>query len=286
MVDRLKTIRPRPAAEGHPYFEDAAAYEEFMGVWSRAAGLVFLDWIAVPMNSRWLDVGCGTGVFTRLIVDTMSPSSVSAVDPTQAQIDHARRQAIGEAAHFQIADARALPFASNTFDAVVAALVMNFIDERSKALAEMRRVGRAGATVAAYVWDFAGQRDPGALLRTGLRSMGIDLAEVPGTADSGIDALRSLFERAGLDAIATKAMDVTLSFRDFDHLWRAQTLNCGPRAATVASLSGAERAELMDKLRASLPVGPAGSVSYSARAHAIQARVPAKGGRLKPAAPR
>jgi SAM-dependent methyltransferase len=259
---------------GHAYFEDAAAYEKFMGRWSRAAGRIFLEWLAAPRNSRWLDVGCGTGVFTGLIVETMSPSSVSAVDSTRPQIEHARRHAASQRADFQIADAQALPFPDNSFDIVVAALVINFIVNRPKALGEMRRAGRVGGIVAAYVWDFAGHRDPGSPLRSALRSIGIDLAGVPGTADSGIDALRSLFERAGLDAIETKAVDVTLSFPDFHDVWRSQTLNCGARATTVASLSRFQRAQVMDHLRASLPAGPTGAVSYSARAHAIKARVP------------
>jgi SAM-dependent methyltransferase len=262
-------------SESAVYFDDAAAYEAFMGRWSRAAGEIFLDWIAPPKNARWLDVGCGTGVFTELIVDTASPASVSAVDPSQVQIEHARRQPIEQRADFQIADAQALPFPDNAFDVVVAALVINFIPDRTKALAEMRRVGRTGGTVAGYVWDFAGERGPGSLLRTGLHAIGIELEEVPGAAHSGLDALRSLFERAGLEQIATKIIDVTLSFASFDELWRTQTLNCGPRGKTVAALSETERARLTDTVRASLPAGADGSVAYSARAHAIKARIPA-----------
>jgi ubiquinone/menaquinone biosynthesis C-methylase UbiE len=262
-------------SERSVYFDDAAAYEAFMGRWSRAAGNIFLDWIAPTKDACWLDVGCGTGVFTELIVDTASPAAVSAVDPTQVQIEHARRQPVGQRADFQIADAQALPFPDNAFDAVVSALVINFIPDRPKALAEMRRVGRAGGTVAAYVWDFADERSPGSLLRTGLHAIGIEVADLPGSADSGLDALRSLFERAGFEQIATKTIDVTMSFANFDDLWREQTLNFGPRGKIVAALSETEHARLIDKVRASLTAGPDGNVAYSARAHAIKARIPA-----------
>jgi SAM-dependent methyltransferase len=276
VIDGSQTLQERPVMSGRSvYFDDAAAYEAFMGRWSRSAGDIFLDWLAPPKDARWLDVGCGTGVFTELIVDTASPATVSAVDPTQVQIEHAHCQPVGRRADFQIADAQALPFCDNAFDVVVAALVINFIPDRPKALAEMRRVGRAGGTVAAYVWDFAGERSPGSLLRNGLRAIGIELADVPGSADSGLDALRSLFEHASFDQIATKTIDVTMSFANFDDLWREQTLNCGPSGKTVEDLSKAERARLIDKLRASLPAGAAGSVFYSARAHAIKARIPA-----------
>jgi len=257
------------------FFDDAAAYEAFMGRWSRAAGNIFLDWVAPTKDACWLDVGCGTGVFTELIVDTASPSAVSAVDPTQVQIEHARRLPVGQRADFQVADAQALPFPDDAFDVVVAALVINFIPDRRRALAEMRRVGRAGGTVAAYVWDFAGERSPGSLLRTGLRTIGIEVADLPGSADSGLDALRSLFERAGLEQIATRTIDVTMSFANFDDLWREMTPSFGPRGKTVADLSAADSARLIDRLRASLQAGPDGSVDYSVRAHAIKARIPA-----------
>jgi ubiquinone/menaquinone biosynthesis C-methylase UbiE len=275
VIDGTQTIQERSVMSGRSvYFDDAAAYEAFMGRWSRAAGSIFLDWIAPPKDACWLDLGCGTGVFTELIVDTTSPAAVSAIDPTQVQIEHARSLPIGQRADFQIGDAQALPFSDNSFDLVVAALVINFIPDRPRALAEMRRVGRAGGTVAAYVWNFAEERSPGSLLRTGLQAIGIEIADLPGSAASGLDALRSLFERAGFEQIATKIIDVAMPFANFDDLWREQTLNFGPRGKIVAALSKAERARLIDKVRASLPAGPDGSVAYSARAHAIKARIP------------
>ena len=50
-------------AQSTGYFNDGAAYEQFMGRWSRAVGVEFLDWLAPPDGARWLDVGCGTGTF-------------------------------------------------------------------------------------------------------------------------------------------------------------------------------------------------------------------------------
>jgi SAM-dependent methyltransferase len=62
-------------------FDDSAGYERFVGTWGRAAGAIFLDWLAPPAGARWLDVGCGTGLFTELIVDSRSPAMVFAIDP-------------------------------------------------------------------------------------------------------------------------------------------------------------------------------------------------------------
>jgi SAM-dependent methyltransferase len=209
-----------------------------------------------------------------LIVDTTSPAAVLAVDSTKVQIEQARRGPVGQRADFQVADAQALPFPDSAFDLVVSALVINFIPEPGKALAEMRRVGRAGSTVAGYVWDFAGERSPGSLVRNGLHAIGVEVADLPGCAYSGLHALTSLFERAGFEQIATKTIDVTIVFPNFEDMWRAQTPNFGPRGKTVTNLSGVERARLIDNVRAAVPASPDGSVAYSVRAHAIKARIP------------
>jgi hypothetical protein len=139
----------------------------------------------------------------------------------------------------------------------------------------MRRVGRAGGMVAAYVWDFAGERSPGSILRTGLQAIGIDAPKIPGTTQSTIDALQLLFESAGLENVDSRTIDVTSSFASFDDLWRAQTPSFSPATKIVAGLTEGDRARLIEKVSASLPTGRDGSVAYSARAHAIAARIPA-----------
>ncbi len=84
---------------------DSAAYEQFMGQWSRAAGSVFLDWLSPPAGAIWLDVGCGTGAFTELVLDRCSPASVHAIDPVAAQIEHARGRLARRRAEFHVAAA-------------------------------------------------------------------------------------------------------------------------------------------------------------------------------------
>ena len=108
-----------------------------------------------------------------------------------------------------------------------------------------------------------------------MRELGIDAPNVPGTAESSIDGLATLFETAGFEAIATRWFDVTIAFPSFDDFWQSQTPPFTPHSKAIAALPAAERAKLADLVQAAVPAGPDGSVAYSARSNAIKARVPA-----------
>ena len=255
-------------------FDDSAGYERLMGRWSRAVGRIFLDWVSPPQGARWLEIGCGTGVFTELALEKCSPSALSAIDPAQTQIDHAKQRSATRHADFQVADAIAIPFPNASFDVIVSALVINFISDRPRALAEMRRVARPGAMVAGYVWDFAEELSPSGLFRRGLRRFGVPVPDLPGASDSSIAALTKLFETAGFDTITTTAIEVALPYTDFDDFWQAQTSNFSPTTKAINAMSDGERAALIAALSAALPRNPDGGITYSARANAIRALVP------------
>ena len=258
---------------GHT-FDESTAYEQFMGRWSRAAGIVFLNWLAPPANARWLDVGCGTGSFTEAILAFCTPAAVAAIDPSKAQVEHACRQAVAQQASFRLADAQALPFAEATFDVIVSALVMNFIPSPQQALSEMRRVARAGGIIGSYVWDFEAERSPSWPLRAGMRQLGFHAPEVPGTSTSSHAAMRALFDEAKLKDVATITIDATLSFANFDEFWRTQTTPYSPTTKMIEAMTTTERNHLTEVIRDSLSPSPIGRIEYSARANAIKARVP------------
>jgi ubiquinone/menaquinone biosynthesis C-methylase UbiE len=138
------------------FFTDGAAYERLMGRWSRLAGAVFLDWLQVPKGGRWLDVGCGNGAFTEVVIGKAAPALVQGIDPSEAQIAYARDRTLAKSASFQVGSAEKVPFADRSFDAVVMALVITFVSDPVKAVSEMARVARPGGTVATYMWDITG----------------------------------------------------------------------------------------------------------------------------------
>ena len=196
-----------------------------------------------------------------------------AVDASKAQIELARNKPVAHRVDFRVADARALPFADDAFEVVVSALVINFIPDRPQALAEMRRVGSPRGLIAGYVWDYAADRSMSSPVRVGLRQFGVELPPIPGTEDSRLEVLSSLFAGAGLEDIATRTIDVTMSFPDFDEFWRMQTPSYNPAGKAVASLSDADRRKLMDVVRKIAPARSDGSIHLSVRANAVKAHV-------------
>jgi ubiquinone/menaquinone biosynthesis C-methylase UbiE len=254
-------------------FDDGAVYERFMGRWSRAVGAIFLDWLAPPQNARWLDVGCGTGAFTRLILDTCVPADVAGVDPASEQIDYARTLRFARPVDFRVADAQALPFPEEAFDIVASALVINFIPDRHRALTEMRRVGRRGGLVAAYVWDFAAERGPTWPLIHGMRQIGRETPRIPGSEDTNAAALTSLFEQAGFDEVSVRSIDVTMAFPSFADFWQSNVPRFTPNGKAIWSLPDCERARLSDAVRAAVPTDREGRIAYAARANAVKGHI-------------
>lgn len=255
-------------------FDDGQAYERFMGRWSRAAGETFLDWLAPPQRARWLDVGCGTGAFTDLVIRKCAPASVAGIDPAGAQIEYCRRRPIAERVDFRVADAQAMPFPRGSFDVIASALVLNFVPDVRPALHEMRRVGRSGGLVTGYVWDFAAGRAPNSCIARGLRAMGIAAPSPPGPPVSTTDCLAAAFERAGFDDVGFTSFDVGITFADFEDFWHAHTPSFSPLTRIIAGLPLADRMKLVEIVRAHVVVGPDGTTFWSARANAVSGRVP------------
>ena len=132
-------------------------YEPYVGRWSRLVAKDFLKWLELPTHLDWLDVGCGTGALTEIILQQMQPLSVKGVDPSAAFIDYAKAHIGDTRATFEVGDAQLLQADSALVDAAVSGLVLNFVPEPALAVRKMARAVRPGGVVAAYVWDYAGK---------------------------------------------------------------------------------------------------------------------------------
>ncbi|MGN6764843.1 MAG: class I SAM-dependent methyltransferase, partial [Rhizobiaceae bacterium] len=118
-------------------FDDGSAYERMMGVWSQLVGTAFLDWLAPPPDWRWADVGCGNGAFTELLMKRCAPADIQAIDPSEGQLAYARRRITTGKVKFHKGDAMELPFEDNSFDAAAMALVLFFVPDPARGVAEM-----------------------------------------------------------------------------------------------------------------------------------------------------
>ena len=250
-----------------------AGYEAYVGRWSRLVARDLLRWLAAPAGSAWLDVGCGTGTLSRVIAESAAPRSVLGVDRSHGFVAHARAHVNGARVAFEVGDARELPVADGSFDAVVSGLVLNFVPEPARMVAEMVRAGRPRGAIALYVWDYAGGMelmrrfwDAATALDPGAAALD-EAVRFPGCAPA---PLEELFSAAGLSGVATRAIDVETRFRDFDDYWSPFLAGQGPAPSYAMSLPEHRRAALREAIHASMPIAADGSISLAARAWAVR----------------
>jgi SAM-dependent methyltransferase len=251
------------------------AYEPFIGRWSRRVAPLFLDWLAVAPGGHWLDVGCGTGALSAAILAQAAPRAVSGLDRAPGFVAYARQQTPDPRARFAAADAQALPLAEASADAAVAALVLNFLPRPEQAAAGMARAVRPGGTVAAYVWDYAA----GMQLLRAFWDTATALDPAAAALDEGArfplcapGPLHAALAAAGLRQVAVRALDIPTVFRDFDDYWQPFLGGQGPAPTYVQGLGPAQQAALRERLRATLPFAPDGTLALTARAWAVRGR--------------
>jgi len=250
-----------------------AAYERYVGRWSRLVGREFLRWIEVPPGGAWLDVGCGTGALVQTIVEHAAPRDVLGIDRSEGFVAHARAEGNDPRARFEVGDALALPVPDGSFDAVVSGLVLNFAEEPARMVGEMARACRPGGTVALYVWDYAGGMELMRIFWNAARELDPRAEALDEGARFPICApapLAALLAAANLSQVETRAVDVPTRFVDFDDYWSPFLGGQGPAPTYAMSLSEERRLALRDRIRALLSVAPDGSVLLRARAWAVR----------------
>jgi SAM-dependent methyltransferase len=254
-------------------FTDGSAYERFMGIWSRLAGDVFLDWLSPLPDLRWLDVGCGNGAFSEAIVSHCKPRSIRGIDPSPEQIEFALKRHNASISHFETGDAMNLPYENDTFDVASMALVLFFVPQPSQGVAEMRRVVVKGGIVTAYTWDIFGGGFPPHDLHDEMRALGYT-PQLPPSADaSRMEVMKDLWRDGGLEDIKIHEIVVNRTFNDIDDYWN---LNClSPSvSASLETMKVKDIDKLKQRLVVRLSPNNSGSITISARANAIKGRVP------------
>jgi SAM-dependent methyltransferase len=249
------------------------AYEPYVGRWSRLVGQEFLQWLNVPPGSRWLDVGCGTGVLSQTILDMVAPSQIKGIDRSEGYIAFAQNRIRDSRVTFQAGNAQSLPVDNNSYDVAVSGLMLNFVPEPGRAVQEMARSVILDGVVALYVWDYAGKMQ---LMRhfwnaaVALDPAILDLDEGRRSPICNPQALTEVFQAAGLKNIQVRAIDISTDFKDFDDYWSPFLGGQGPAPSYAMSLPEQQRTALRERIRAGLPFAVDGSIPLFARAWAIR----------------
>jgi trans-aconitate methyltransferase len=249
------------------------SYESYVGRWSRLVAREFIHWLAAPEQSRWLDVGCGTGALSHSIVELTAPQEVHGIDRSQDYVKIARSNLPHASARFSVGDAQSLPVGSGMYDIAVSGLVLNFVQRPSQMIAEMARAVGAGKTIALYVWDYAGKMQ---LMRhfwdavAALDPAASDLDEGRRFPVCNPEPLHDLFQSAVLHQVEVHPIDVATHFKDLDDYWSPFLGGQGPAPGYAMSLSEEQREQLRKRIFSNLPFAADGSIPLVARAWAVK----------------
>jgi SAM-dependent methyltransferase len=267
-------VQPNPAS----MFADAEAYNRFMGRWSRRVAPLLIDFAQIRDGDRVLEVGSGTGSLSLTIAASLPGCRVVGIDRSARYVSYAKSQIAGENVRFDTGDALDLPFPAAQFDAATSLLVLNFIPDARKAVAEMRRVTRSGGTISAAVWEYGGGMEMlrmfwDAAVRLDPAAEPQDEKHMP-LSRSG--ELAGLFRAAGLVDVRETPLEITTHFKSWADYWSPFLDGQGPAGAYVAGLTPENRSALHDRLKSLLASrqGAAGGYPLRARVWAARATIP------------
>jgi SAM-dependent methyltransferase len=261
-----------PAPGAGTFQTSGAAYDSFMGRYSSRLAVGFADFSGVVAGSTALDVGCGPGALTRVLVERLGAEAVAAVDPSDPFVVDCSAACPG--VDIRLGRAEAIPFDNDRFDAALTQLVLHFVSDPTAAARELRRVVRPGGTVAACVWDV----ESGMQM---LRHFWDAAATVDSSAPQETQLMKfgrpgeivDLFDKGGLHDLTETTLDAVSSYSGFDELWSGFLAGIGPAGSYCVSLDDDRRAavrrELFDRVGS-----PAGAFELRATARAARGRVP------------
>jgi SAM-dependent methyltransferase len=232
----------------------AEAYDRFMGRYSVLLAPQLASFAGVASDQRVLDVGCGPGALTTELVRRLGSAAVTAVDPSEQFVLAARERLPG--VNVERAPAEHLPFPDQSFDVVMAQLVVHFMADPMAGLTEMARVTRSKGVVAACVWDHAGGRGPLGAFWEAAHALDPDVEDESDLAGAREGHLEELFEAAGLHEIEAGPLWVSVEHPTFQEWWEPFTLGVGPAGGYTAGLDPGRQARLRQLCHERFPDEP------------------------------
>lgn len=257
----------------------AEGYERLMGRWSRLLAPPFIQFAGIQPGERIVDVGCGTGSLTFALPQAADIAEVAAVDLSLVFVEEATRRNSDARIRISQADACALPFEDDSYDRALSLLVLHFIPEPAKAVAEMRRVVRPGGTVSSAVWDHLGGLPSMRMMWDTVAAMGVNAWEArarylwqPMTQPG---EMKRCFVEEGLLDVVEQPLMIRMEYACFEDYWGPIATGEGPLGKYVSSLDADERVAVDATVKSAYEGGkPDGPRSFAAIAWACRGIVP------------
>jgi ubiquinone/menaquinone biosynthesis C-methylase UbiE len=265
-------------AKSSYFASDGAAYELFLGRWTKRLSAPVLDFAEFPPEGALLDVGAGTGSMAFAMADRWPSWRILAIDIAEPYVAYAQSQARIAPPIFEAGEAAQLRYDNDTFAGAAAQLVLNFVPQPERAMGEMRRVTRTGGRIAAAVWDFRG----GLVYQRLFWDTAAGIDPQAGAARDRLfsaplalpDALPKLFEEAGLAQIQRSSITIRMDYGGFDDYWQPLLGGQGPVGTYVTNLATGTRQRIEEAVRSAYCSGaPDGPRSMTATAWAVRGTV-------------
>jgi ubiquinone/menaquinone biosynthesis C-methylase UbiE len=235
----------------------------------------FVAWLGAGRGLAWLDVGCGTGALMQEVLHSQDPASVRGIDRSPDYVAFTRSQIGDPRATFDVGDAQSIDAPDGAYDVVVSGLVLNFVTDPRLAVREFRRVLHPGGMAGLYVWDYGGEMQ---MMRR-FWDAAVALKPEAAALDEGSrfsicrpERLVQMFAGAGFGNVESRAIDIQTEWPDFEAYWQPFLGAQGSAPSYVASLGESTRMALKERLKATVPAAPDGSVKMLARAWAVKGR--------------
>lgn len=250
-----------------------SAYDRFMGRYSIPLADVFADAAGIAHGQTALDVGCGPGALTAVLVERLGDGAVKACDPSPPFVAECHSRLPG--VEVRLGRAEEIPYDDGAFDAALAQLVLHFVSDAPAAAAEMRRVVRPGGAVAACVWDFAEGMQMLRYFWESALTLDPDAPTEARTLRFGAPGeIVEVFEGAGLVDVVESSLEVASSYADFDELWDGFLAGIGPAGSFALAQTDARRAQLRAEMYRRVGE-PSGEFTLSAVARCAVGHTPA-----------
>ena len=254
-------------------FSAGDKYDRGTGAWSRLLALKFVDFMEIQEGDSVLDVGCGTGILALAVAEKTRAAKIVGIDLSKGFIEYARGKSKDPRLVFQQGDAQKLPYADNSFDRSMAMLVIQFVPDKLKAIAEMKRVTKTGGAIGTALWDAVAGMSPNQSLWDAATALDLpaDIPSARQSASNSAAGLMKLLSEAGLEDITVTDILIERRFSSLDEYWIPLATGEGVPGKLLGSLSPERRKTVKEQMRKNL-LGDRIDGSFSIKARAWVAR--------------